>query len=143
MSGPPPRPRKAAPPQSILPARRKATRRGAAAITEGDHLYSPMGSALPSTGHQEDLDSRNLPPVTVAAAQALAQLGGTIATEIGPRGNKGFGVRPFESQAKGVRSAGRSKDESVAFLVFKVDCGWRMHSFLKSSLQKAGKISRK
>ena len=86
MNGPPPRPRKAAPPQSAVPARRARTKKGAAAITEGDHLYSPMGSALPSTGHQKDLRSRKLPPVTVAAAQALAQLGGAVATEFGARG---------------------------------------------------------
>ena len=73
MSGPPPRPRKARPPPSIVPATRKKTKKGAAAITEGDHLYSPMGSALPSTAHMEDLESRNLPRVTPAAAQALAQ----------------------------------------------------------------------
>ena len=86
MNGSPPPPRKAAPPPSIVPAKRARTIRGAAAITEGDHLYSPMGSALPSTGHQEDLGSRNLRPVTVAAVQDLARSGAAIASEFGARG---------------------------------------------------------
>ena len=60
MSGPPPRPRKAAPPQSIVPAKRARTKQGAAAITEGDHLsekHAPHLHAIVQCGSGDECGS--------------------------------------------------------------------------------------